>query len=373
MTALSPFRIRRIVRKEVRQLLRDPRSRPILFVAPVVQLLLFGYAVNTDVRNTPLAVLDHDRSAASRELIDDIVASGYFEITDRADAPRELVEALDRGRALLALEIPPRFSRDLVSGRGAAVQLLVDGTDSNTGTIALGYARRAILAWSLKESGLGESLAMGPRLEPRAWFNPTLESRAYNVPGVIGILILLMCLLLTSFSVVRERELGTLDQLRVSPVKPAELILGKTIPVAVVALIDLALITTVGTAWFGIPLRGSPLVLLGASLLFILSGLAAGLLISTVSKTQQEAFLTMYLVLLPSIILSGFFFPIDSMPEIFQWVSYLNPVRYFLEIVRGVFLKAAGLSVLLPQFAALLILGTAGIAVAIRRFARSIA
>jgi ABC-2 type transport system permease protein len=371
--ALSPFRIRQIVRKEVRQLLRDPRSRPILFVAPVVQLLLFGYAVNTDVRNTPMAVLDHDRSAVSRALIDEMATAGYFEIVSRADRPAELVEELDRGRALIALEIPPRFSQDLASGRGARIQLLVDGSDSNTGTVALGYARRTILAFSLQESGLGKSLAKGPRLEPRAWFNPSLESRAYNVPGVIGVLILLMCLLLTSFSVVRERELGTLDQLRVSPVKPAELILGKTIPVAVVALIDLALITAVGTAWFGIPLRGSLLVLLAASLLFILNGLAAGLLISTISKTQQEAFLTMYLVLLPSVILSGFFFPIHSMPELFQWISFLNPVRYFLEIVRAIFLKGASPVVLWPQFAALLILGTAGIAVAIRRFARSIA
>jgi ABC-2 type transport system permease protein len=372
VTGLSRFRIRQIVRKEVRQLLRDPRARPILFVAPIIQLFLFGYAVNTDVRNTPLAVLDLDRSAASRQLVDEIEASGYFKTVVRAERPGELVESLDRGQALIALEIPPLFSRDLASGRGAVVQVLVDGTDSNTGTIALGNLRRAILAYGLQKSGLGENLAKGPRLEPRAWFNPSLESRAYNVPGVIGILILLMCLLLTSFSVVRERELGTLDQLRVSPVKPAELILGKTIPVAGVALIDLALITAVGTAWFGIPLRGSLLVLLAASLLFILSGLTAGLLISTVSKTQQEAFLTMYLVLLPSIILSGFFFPIYSMPELFQWISFLNPLRYFLEIVRGVFLKGASPIVLWPQFAALLVLGTVGIAVAIRRFERSI-
>lgn len=373
MSALSPFRIRRIVRKEVRQLLRDPRSRPILFVAPVVQLLLFGYAVNTDVRNTPMAVLDLDRSAASRELVDELEASGYFDVVVRANRPGELVEVLNRGQVVVALEIPPRFSRDLASDGGATIQLLVDGTDSNTGTVTLGYLRRAIFAYGLRKGGLEEGLATGPRLEPRAWYNPSLESRAYNVPGVIGILILLMCLLLTSFSVVRERELGTLDQLRVSPVKPAELILGKTIPVAIVALIDLVLIAAVGTAWFGIPLRGSPPVLLAASLLFILSGLAAGLLISTVSKTQQEAFLTMYLVLLPSIILSGFFFPIQSMPEVFQWISYLNPVRYFLEIVRAIFLKGAGAAVLWPQFVALLILGTVGMAVAIRRFARSIA
>ena len=180
MTSLSRFRIRQIVRKEVRQLLRDPRSRPILFVAPVVQLLLFGYAVNTDVRNTPLAVLDLDRSAASRELVDEIVASGYLETVVRAERPGELVESLDRGQALIALEITPRFSRDLTSGRGASVQLLVDGTDSNTGTIALGDLRRAILAYGLEKSGLGESLTKGPRLEPRAWFNPSLESSAYN-------------------------------------------------------------------------------------------------------------------------------------------------------------------------------------------------
>lgn len=372
MNLPSAFRIRHIVRKEVRQLLRDPRSRPILFVAPVVQLLLFGYAVNTDVRDTRLALLDHDRTAASRELIDRMTAAGYFRVVRRVDSPAGLVASLERGDATVALEIPPTFSRDLAAGRGARVQLLVDGTDSNTGTIALGHARRILTDFGSR-SRAPSAAGGGPALEPRAWFNPALESRVYNVPGVIGVLILLMSLLLTSFSVVRERELGTLDQLRVSPVRPAELILGKTIPVTVVALIDLVVIVTVGTAWFRIPLRGSFLVLLAASLLFILTGLAAGLLISTISKTQQEAFLTMYLVLLPSIILSGFFFPIQSMPEMFQWLSYLNPLRYFLVIVRAIFLKGVGWVELWPQFAAILTLGVVGVGVAIRRFARSLA
>jgi ABC-2 type transport system permease protein len=342
-------------------------------VAPLIQLLLFGYAVNTDVRNTPMAVLDHDRSAASRRLIDAMEAAGYFDVVHAADRSAELVEYLDRGRATVVLEIPPRFGRDLAAGQPARIQLLLDGTDSNTGTVALGYARRIVLAFGLEEGGRLELLEAGPRLEPRAWFNPALESRTYNVPGVIGILLTLMCLLLTAFSVVRERELGTLDQLRVSPVRPAELILGKTIPVTIVALVDLALITAVARVWFGIPFRGSLMVLLVVSLLFIISGLAAGLLISTVSKTQQEAFLTMYLVLLPSIMFSGFFFPIHSMPELFQWLSYINPLRYFMEIVRALFLKGAGAAELWPQFGALLLIGMVALGWAIRRFARSIA
>lgn len=373
MISLSTLRVRQIARKEVRQLVRDPRSRPILFVAPVIMLLLFGYAVNTDVRNTATVVLDRDRSAASRDLIDAIGATGYFEIVDHVDRPDQLVEALEGGKAVIALDIPPHYSRDLGAGRGAQVQFLVDGTDSNTGTIAVGYARRFVLAYGLGIAGIDRDRVIGPMLEPRAWFNPALESRTYNVPGVIGLLIMLMCLLLTAFSVVRERELGTLDQLRVSPVTAPELLVGKTLPVALVALVDLVLVTTVARAWFGIPFRGSVLVLLLASLLFIVSGLAMGLLISTVSKTQQEAFLTMYLILLPSIILSGFFFPISSMPTVFQWISYVNPLRYFLEIVRALFLKGAGVAELWSQISAVFLIGLATMTLAIRRFARTIA
>lgn len=371
-------RIRHLVRKELRQLLRDPRARPIIFATPVIQLVLFGYAVNTDVRDTKTFVVDHDRTAIARELLDALTASGYFRIVERSDRPAEMVRALDQGRVVAGLEIPEGFAADLLAGRGATLQLLIDGSDSNTATVAQGYAvlilqrfgaSRGPMAVEARATGR----AGGVDLRSRAWFNPSLESRVYNVPAVIGILLLLICLLLTSLSVVREREIGTLDQLVVSPITPIELMVGKTIPVVFIGLVDVALITAVAMLWFDIPFRGTAGSLVLAALLYILAGLSFGLIISTVSRTQQEAFMSMFLFILPAIILSGFFFPISSMPEVFQWITYLNPVRYFLEIVRGIFLKGNGLAQLWPQYAAVGVLAFGGLAVAVQRFRRSIA
>ena len=371
--AVSVVRVRHMVRKELKQLLRDPRSRPILFVLPLVQLVLFGYAVNTDVRHIRTAALDHDRTSASRELLEAFTASGYFDIVERPQRPSDIVRSLDRGRVMLGIEIPAGFARDLDAGRGVSIQLLVDGSDSNTATVAGGYALGVVTAFTIQRSGEAGAASRGLVLDARAWFNPSLESRMYNVPAVIGALLMLICLLLTSFSVVRERELGTLDQLRVSPITSTELILGKTIPVMWVGALDLALITVIATTWFSVPLRGSLVVLAAGGFLFILCGLSIGLLISTVSRTQQEAFLTMYLVFLPTLIFSGFFFPIESMPSIFQWISYANPMRYFLEIVRALFLKGAGLAELYRQFAVIAAMAVTGIGLAIRRFERSVA
>jgi ABC-2 type transport system permease protein len=338
----AALRVRELVRKEARQLLRDPRTRAVIFVSPVIQLLMFGYAVNTDIRDTATFVVDLDASAQSRRLTDAFVASGYFRVAGRSTRPADLVRALDHGDALIGIEIPQGFDRDLAAGQ-ASVQVLIDGTESNSATVAQGYAVRIVQRFALAQALAATTAPPGGiDLRARAWYNANLESRAYNVPAVIGVLIMLMCLLLTALSVVRERELGTLDQLMVSPLTPGELMLGKTIPVGIVGLIDLAAVTALALLWFDIPVRGSALVMLSAAILYILSGLAVGLLISTISRTQQEAFMSMFLFFQPAIILSGFFYPVENMPAVFQWVTLANPVRHFLEIVRAVFLKGAG-------------------------------
>lgn len=368
----SLLRIGRMVHKELRQLFRDPRTKRIIFLSPIVQLLLFGYAVDTDVRQVGIAVLDRDHTTESRALVDALTASGYFEVTRWAAADGELSRALDRGEARAALVIPPRFAADLAAGRAPAVQILLDGTNSNTAAVAQGYAARLVGEFGARHGSVGLEVTpvaeRGVDLRVRAWFNPELASRAYNVPAVIGMIVLVMSLLLTAMAVVREREVGTMDQLLVSPLSPGELILGKTLPVAGVAMVQLALVASVALLWFRIPFRGSVLALVLAAALFILAGLSFGLLVSTISRTQQEAFLSIFLLLLPAVILSGFLYPVETMPAVFQWLTYANPFRHFLEIVRGLFLKGAGLADLWVQFAALAVMAAAGLALAIERF-----
>jgi ABC-2 type transport system permease protein len=365
-------RIRVIVRKELRQIFRDPKTKRIVFGSPLIQLLLFGYAVTTDVHNVSMFVVDHDRTAESRALQNSMTASGYFRLAGSSDRAGDIAAALDRGHAVIGLEIAPGFAADLAAGRGARVQVLVDGTQSNTATVAQGYASRIIQEFGLEHArARGMALDGGPDLRSRAWFNPALESRAYNVPAILGVLLLLMCLLLTALTVVRERELGTLEQLMVSPLTPGELMLGKTIPVAIIALIDLALIGAMAVLWFRVPLHGSVVALVLAAALYILAALGLGLFISTVSRTQQEAFMGMFLLILPAIVLSGFMYPIHTMPASIQHLSQLNPVRHFLEVVRGVFLKGHGVADLWQQ---ILIIGAMAAALllgATRRFRRS--
>lgn len=364
---MSPERIREMVRKEFRQLFRDSRLRRIIFVAPLLQLIVFGYAVSTDIRNTSTFVVDLDGTAASRSLIDAFTASGYFRIVDESRRPADLVRALDHGDAIAGLVISAGYSRDLAAGR-ARVQVLFDGTNSNVATVARGYAERILLAEAQKAApGLP---APAIDLRSRAWYNPDLASRNYNVPAVVGAIIMLVCLILTSLAIVREREIGTLEQLRVSPLTPGELILGKTIPFAWIGLVDLAVITAVALFWFGVPFRGSVLVLLLASVLYLLSSLGIGLFISTISRTQQEAFMAAFLVFMPAMLLSGFMFPVTSMPRAFQWLTLANPMRHYLEIVRGVFLKGAGFAALERQFLILAAMGAGILWLAAVRFRR---
>jgi ABC-2 type transport system permease protein len=366
---LDARRVAGLARKELVQLLRDVRTRALIFVAPLIQLLLFGYAVRTDIRDTALFVVDRDRTAASQELVEAFVTTDAFKLVGMSDRSDALVRALDAGRAVAGLEIPPGFTRAVEAGRPAAVQLLFDGAQSNTATVAQGYALLIVGDFARTRAPAGVAVT-GVDLRMRAWFNPTLESRIYNVPGVIALLILLMCLTLTALAVVREREFGTLDQLMVTPLEPREFLLGKTLPVALIAVIDLAAITGLAVAWFEIPFRAPFLVLLPASLLFILTGIALGLLISTLAQTQQEAFMTMFLFLLPSIILSGFFYPIASMPVPFQWLTVANPVRHYLAVVRAAFLRGEGLDGLWMEVAALTIIAVATMSAALWRLRR---
>jgi ABC-2 type transport system permease protein len=371
MTGIDRTRIARMIRKELRQIFRDPRMKRVIFIAPVIQLVIFGYAVNTDIRDTSMFVVDHDRSFDSRRLIDALTASGYFRVVDRSQRPAEMERALDRGEAIVGLEIPADFTENLRAGRGAEVQLLTDGTNSNTATVAQGNALRIIRSYAEDQMAAGGSDPGGVDLRIRAWFNPDLASRVYNVPGVLGVIVLLMALLLTALTVVREREMGTLDQLLVTPLRPVELILGKTLPVALIATVQILLVTAVAIFWFGIPFRGSALALAIAAAIYIVSGLSFGLLISTVARTLQEALMVMFLFFMPAIILSGFMFPIFTMPEVFQWITLANPIRHFLEIVRPVFLKGAGVAELWPQYLYLLAIAALGFAAARLRVART--
>lgn len=359
---MNPERVFEMVRKEFRQIFRDSRLRRMIFVAPVIQLLAFGYAVSTDVRNVSTLVVDHDHTRASRALVEAFQASGYFRIEGYAERPAEIVNALDHGTAVLGVVVPQGFERDASEGR-ARVQLLFDGTNSNLATVARGYAERIVLS-----QGVQPAVGGGIDLRSRAWFNPDLDSRDYNVPAVIGALLMLICLILTSLAVVREREIGTLEQLLVSPLRPGELILGKTLPFAIIGTVELVLVVTIALTWFHIPFRGNPLLLLLASVLFLFTALGTGLLISTISNTQQEAFMSGFLVFLPSLLLSGFMFPVNSMPRVFQVLTLIIPLRHYLEIVRAVFLKGAGFEALWHQLLALLVMGVVLLWTAARRF-----
>lgn len=361
--SLSLPRVARMVRKELRQALRDRQMRSFIVVSPLIQLVVFGYAVSTDVRHVQTWVVDQDRTASSRVLVERLTASGYFTVAGHSDRPADGLAALEAGRARVSLEIPPGYQRDLAGG-GATVQVLVDGTDPNTANIALGYLTRIMLRLGQERTGASPPVT----LVPRAWYNPALESRTYNVPAIIGVLLFLGPMLLTALGVVRERELGTWDQLVVSPVSAMELMLGKTLPMMCIALVNLAMVWGMAMLWFGIPVAGNPLALLVAMVPFIGTSVAIGLLISTVSATQQEAFMSMFLVLLPALIFSGFLFPVESMPGPFQAIAFLNPVRHVLVVVRGVFLRGTSFADHAVQYAVLVTAATVGLSLAVRRF-----
>ena len=361
-------RILGLLAKEFRHIFRDPRMARVIFVAPIIQLVAFGYAVSTDLEDTPTFVVDHDNTRESRELVSAITASGYFEITGRSESPGNLVRALDHGEAILGIEIPRGYAEAWLGGGGAQIQVLLDGTNSNTAATAQGYITRIIEVRSVARA-TGER-APPVDLRERAWYNPELASRNYSVPAVVGTLIMLVCLLLTSLAIVREREIGTLEQLKVSPLTAGDLIAGKTLPFGIIGMVDMVLVTTVAVLWFDVPFRGSLPLLVVASLLYVITSLGMGLLISTVSKTQQEAFMGMFLFFMPALLLSGFMSPLSSMPEIVQDLMVVNPVLHYIEIVRAIFLKGIGIDVLWPQLLALTVLGATVLTLVTLRFRR---
>lgn len=364
----SLARIAFMVRKEFLQVFRDPRMARVLFVAPILQLMIFGYAVSTDLRHASLHVVDLDSTRESRELVEAFEAGGLFRVVGYSRRPAEQNAALDSGEALAGLVVPAGFARDLTAGR-ARVQLLFDGSSSNQATLAKAYAEQIAQTFAQSRAPGGPApIVFDARI--RAWFNENLESRNYNVPAVLGAILLLICQLLTALAIIRERESGNLEQLLVSPLRPLELILGKTIPFALIGLLDLGLISAVAILHFGVPFRGSALLLIFAALLFLVCALGIGLLISTLSKTQQEAFLSSFLIFMPAMLLSGFMFPVTSMPKPFQVLTLANPLRHFLEIVRGSFLKGVAAADVMPQLGALALIGGLLIFLSAARFSR---
>jgi ABC-2 type transport system permease protein len=372
-------RILPIVIKEFIELRRDKWARFRLIVPTLVQMLLFGYAATYEVYHVLTMVLDLDHSQESRELVSRFTFSNRFDVAV-AHSEREVTKAIDNSDVAMALVIHAGFAELLRKGQSAPLQVVVDGTNSNTALIALGYVNTIAAGFSqdyatdLAERTLG---VQGMRqvqvtLEQRPWFNEDLNGQWFFVPGLIGTLTLVIIVNLTAFAIVREREVGTLEQLMVSPIRPAELILGKTVPFFVIGLGEVALIVTVAVLWFQVPFVGNPLLLLLGSSLFLLSTLALGLLISTLCMTQQQAFSMNFFVLNPFFILSGFSFPISSMPRMLQWLTYINPLRYYLVVIRGTFLKGVGLNVLWPELAAMATIALVLLGASILRFRKSL-
>lgn len=372
---MSWRRVLHLVRKELRQLRRDPQMLRVVIVSPIMQLFIFGYAVTTDVRHVATALHDEDRSAASRAFAEEFFRSGYFDRERDLDDPRGVDHLLDAGEVSLVLRIPRGFAADLAENRTARIQLLLDGSDSMTAGIVAGYAGGIVRAYGGRVAAerlerLRSRVQRVPAVEPRVrvWYNPELRSVNFMVPGVLSMILFLVTMLLTSMGIVKEREIGTLEQLVVTPIRPRELILGKTLPYVAVGFADMLLILAVSYFWFHVPIAGSLPLLFALSLLFIVTSLGLGLLISTVSHTQQQAMMVTFFVMLPSIILSGFIFPIENMPWLIRQTTYLIPLRYFLVIVRGIFLKGNGIIELWPQVAALALFAAVVLNLAVLRF-----
>ena len=365
-------RLKQMLIKEFIQVFRDKRTRFLLFGPPIIQMLVFGYAATFEIHYVPTVVLDMDHSQESRELISRFTSSPYFDVQRQLTDSRQIRDLIDQGKATVGLEIDAGFAQKLRGGQTAPLQVIVDATNSNTALIASSYITQIALGFA-HDYQQDRIYRIAPQmidaipsveLGQRPWYNPDLSSRWFFVPGVIGSLTLVLVITVTAFGVVREREIGTLEQIMVTPIRPAEFILGKTVPAFLIGLFDVSLIATVGTFWFKIPFRGNILVLLTGSVLFIICMLGVGLLISTVSSTQQQAMVTAFFFIMPAISFSGFGFPISTMPQWMQYFSYAIPLRYFLIVLRGTYLKGVGMDILWPQMAAM-----AGLGLSLRTFA----
>lgn len=372
--------LRCMVRKELRQLRRDPALLRLVIVLPIIQLLILSYALNSDLRHLRVGVLDEDRTPLSRSIVDAFPHSETFVPGPRADGPADLRRLLQRGDCDLAVHIPAGFARDVAAGRAPAVGLVVDGVDSSVAGRGAGYAQAVIAREAARAGALARGVPGAPAgaanrngivAEPRFLYNPELESRLFMVPGIIVLLVTIISALVTGMAVVREKEIGTLEQVMVTPLSSWQFIAGKTLPYAAIALVDLALATVFAMAWFHVPLAGSPWVLLLGVLAYLLVTLGLGLLASSVSDTQQQAMFSVWFCLVFAILLSGFFFPVANMPAWARALTWLNPMRFFMEIVRGVLLRGAGLSDLADEMLVLLGMGVLAFGGAVAAFRRS--
>jgi ABC-2 type transport system permease protein len=374
------LRLREMLKKEFIQVFRDKRTRFLLFGPPIIQMVIFGYAATLDIQHVPIAILDFENTQVSRDFVSRFEGSRYFEVRERTLDRDKVRTLIDRGDVVMAVQINAGFSELLRKGQTAPVQLIVDASNSNTALVSLGYVNQVAskFAQDYQTEMLNRTapglLPQMPNivLERQPWFNPDLRSQWFFVPGVMGNLVTLVIVLLTAFAVVREREIGTLEQIMVTPIRQAEFILGKTIPFFLIGLFDAALITAVGTFWFHVPLRGSLLVLGCGTVLYLFCVLGIGLLISTLSETQQQAMVSAFFFLMPAIIFSGFASPISSMPTVPQWITFADPLRYYIVILRGVFLKGVGFGVLRPQMECLAIFAVLILTASVLRFRKSL-
>ena len=364
------------MRKEFLELRQDPKLFGIVIVAPILQLAMLGYAATTDVKNIPVVVVDQDRSVQSRELISRFEGSANFLIIASESSLRDVDSYLDDGRAWMALDIPADYGERVRRGETATIQVVADGTDANSTNVALGYAGTLVAGYSHELEAAQGRVAMEPVVsaDVRVWFNPSLESRDFMIPGILALLLLVVTTNLSSMALVREKEVGTLEQLNVTPIARWELIVGKLLPYAVLGMLDVLLVIAVALGWFEVPLRGSIVLLLAMCAVYLLTTLGLGLFVSSISATQQQAMITTsFFFLLPMVFLSGFIFPIENMPDAVQPFTYLIPLRYFLVILRGIFLKGVGLETFWPEALALFTWGAVILVLATLRSSKRLA
>ncbi|MBN2041311.1 MAG: ABC transporter permease [Spirochaetes bacterium] len=374
--------IKSLVKKEFKQVFRNKQMIGMLFAMPVVMMLIFGYAVNTDVKQIKTAVLDGDRTFESRKFISKFISGTYFIYDRYLESEKEISYLLDLGAVDMVLRIPKGFAKNVKSGRNTEVQIILDGTESTrasvissyvtgiTNDFALEYFKNKIQYLMISRNTAGMRMKEPVNVQERVLFNPDLKSRNFYLPGVFGILITLITIMLTSMSVVREKEIGTIEQIIVSPIFSLEYITGKTVPFVIISFFDICLVSIINIFWFNVPFNGSFIFLLFASLIFVISTLAVGLYISTISRTQQEAMLTTFLFFIPAILFSGFVFPVYAMPFAMRVVACFNPLWYYITIIRGIFLKGVGIKMLWSQVFILLIFGIVLTGLSVRRFSR---
>lgn len=365
-----------IIRKEFIQLRRDRRMLPIVFIAPVIQLIILGYAANLDIKNIRTVICDLDRTETSRDFVSKFTNSGYFEVRDHVYNIKDIDRYLDFGQASVAIVIPRKFGSDILAGKPAQLQIIFDGSESTYATAGVQYATIIVNTYSREimvnafARLRGASLRI-PSIDPaiRVWYNPDLKSKNFMIPGVLALLLMVMTTLLTALAIVKEKEVGTMEQLIVSPIKPYALIIGKLTPFIIIGMIDIVLVLLVATFVFNVPVKGSVFLLFGLCVVYLMTTLGLGLFVSTISKNQQQAMLgAMFFLMMPMIYLSGFVFPIENMPKAMQYVTYIIPLRYFIVIIRGLFLKGVGMHELWTQALILFIFGLAILALSVFRF-----